>query len=186
MRDPNSKEISNCHPFFCACRMFSVPQSWCKFERSFAKTWFHQISRHAIAKHDFIKSHFIKRKERDMHMDHIDWRNCCTISAAFGGATAEKMVHLPTTFLWLCQVHSLWPSSSQQLFERCQASPFLFMFILLTFKHGFMPRCRHCLKSCLSHAWPSSPHSMQHATNLTPCFWLVAICRQKQHPSPKL
>ena len=68
--NPNDK-YQTAIPFFCACRKSSVPQSWCKFERSFAKTWFHQISHHAIAKHDFIKPHFIKRRESDMQ----SWTN---------------------------------------------------------------------------------------------------------------
>ena len=47
-----------------------------------------------------------------------------------------------------------------------------------------MPRYRHCLKSCLSHAWPSSPHSMQHAINLVSRFAILCVAASRQASKP--
>ena len=99
-------------------------------------------------------------------MDHIDWRNRCAISGAFGAQLQRKWFTCQQLFYGFVKCIHCGNARHNISFERCQALPFLLMFILLTFKHGFIPRYRHCLKSRSSHAWPSCPQ-MQHATNLT-------------------
>ena len=55
----NSIEISNSHPFFLC-----MPQV-------FSSAFLMQVWTELCKKHDFIKSHFSKRKESDVHMDHM-------------------------------------------------------------------------------------------------------------------